>query len=254
MDPSGRAAGGRPAAGFGAVCFASVAAMAVPGANRFQAAIRVTALLVAAGLVSAAACAVPILIPTPRTGPPPYPPRSPSPSTPDREADRRPSAADPASRLLSAVNRERARRDLPPLAFDRRLAAAAESHSRAMAERDFFAHCDLDTGSKVGARAEDAGYPWRGVAENLSVGRDTADEVVAGWMRSRGHRENLLSERYRDAGAGYVHDPGDRRRVRVDDDGDCRTDRRDGPYGHYWTMVFGITRSTAPLPGPPGSP
>lgn len=229
--------------------------MAVRGANRFEAAIRVAALVVSAGLTSTAACDLPIpIVPgAPRSDP--SPPRSPAPSAPERgEVARRPSAADPASRLLAAVNRERARRDLPPLAFDRRLASAAESHSRAMAERDFFAHCDLDSGGKVGARAEGAGYPWRAVAENLSVGRDTAEKVVAGWMNSRGHRENLLSTRYRDAGAGYVHDPADRRGVRVDEDGDCRTDRRDGPYGHYWTIVFGTTRSTAPLPGSPQSP
>jgi uncharacterized protein YkwD len=217
--------------------------MATRSVNRFEFGFRVAALVVAAGLTGTAACGLPIpIVPgAPRSDP--SPPRSPSPSAPDRgDASRRPSAADPASRLLAAVNRERARRDLPPLELDRRLAAAAESHSRAMAERGFFAHCDLDTGSKVGARAEDAGYSWRAVAENLSVGRDTAEEVVSGWMQSSGHRKNLLSTRYREAGAGYVFDPADRRGVRVDDDGDCRNDRRDGPYGHYWTLVFGTAR------------
>lgn len=153
--------------------------------------------------------------------------------------------ADPAERLLAAVNRERADHELPPLAFDRRLAAAAEEHSRAMAEGGFFSHCDLDAGGQVDERADRAGYPWRAVAENLSVGRDSAEEVVAGWMGSAGHRANLLSPVYRDAGVGYVYDPGDRAGVRVDDDGDCKADRLSGPYGHYWTIVLAAARSTA---------
>jgi uncharacterized protein YkwD len=161
---------------------------------------------------------------------------------------------DPAERLLAAVNRERTRRDLAPLALDRRLAAAAEEHSRAMAERGFLAHCDLDSGGEVGDRADRAGYPWRAVAENLSVGRATAREVVEGWLDSPSHRRNLLSPLYRDAGVGYVHDPADSPGVRVDDDGDCEADRRSGPYRHSWTIVLGSTRAVAPLPAPPPSP
>lgn len=222
---------------------------------------RVAVLLVAAGLFSAAACAAPppagdrsagagdespALPPSPSSPDPSTSPSSPPGS--DTASSSEPDAADlppsdsPESRLLAAVNRARARRDLPPLSFDRRLAAAAEGHSRAMAERDFFAHCNLDSGSSASGRAEAAGYEWRAIAENLSVGYATADQVVEGWLDSRGHRENLLSPRYQEAGVGYVYQSDDRGNVRVDEDGDCDGDRRNGPYGHYWTMLYGTPR------------
>lgn len=223
--------------------------------------VRVAALLVAAGLVGAAACAAPPPAgsrgaatgdeppgtPSSPSSPPPpsapaRPAAPPSPAASEPDAAGRPSPDSPESRLLAAVNRARARRDLPPLSFDRRLAAAAEGHSRAMAERDFFAHCNPDSGSSASGRAEAAGYEWRAIAENLSVGQPTAEQVVEGWLGSRGHRENLLSPRYEEAGVGYVYQPDDRGNVRVDEDGDCDGDRRNGPYGHYWTMVYGTSR------------
>jgi len=144
----------------------------------------------------------------------------------------------PERRLLAAVNRERARRGLAPLAADSRLDAAAAAHSRAMAERGFFDHCDPDTGSLPWRRVEDAGYLWRAVGENVAAGRSDAADVLAQWLGSRGHRDNLLSRDFVETGIGYASDPDDRPGVRLDRDGDCAPDRRGGPYRHYWTMVF----------------
>ncbi len=117
-----------------------------------------------------------------------------------------------------------------------------------MAERDFFDHCDPDTKSLPWKRVEGAGYLWQAVAENVAAGQADVESVVEGWMESRGHRENLLSSRYTEAGAGYAVDSDDRPGVRLDRDGDCDPDRRGGPYGHYWTMVY-----ADPSPADPGS-
>jgi len=144
----------------------------------------------------------------------------------------------PEGRLLAAVNRERERRGLRALGFDSRLAAAAARHSRAMAERGFFDHCDPDTRTRVWDRVEDAGYRWRAIGENVAAGWSDADEVIARWLRSSGHRRNLLRDEFTEAGIGYHPDPNDRRGVRLDNDDDCAPDGRGGPYRHYWTMVF----------------
>jgi uncharacterized protein YkwD len=182
------------------------------------------------------------------SAPPPAGLVSPAPAAAgsDRGSAARP-ADDPERRLLAAVNRERARRGRPPLAADPRLAAAAAAHSRAMAERGFFDHCDPDTGSLPWRRVEDAGYLWRAVGENVAAGRGEPGEVLDQWLDSRGHRDNLLSRDFVAAGIGYASDPDDRFGVRLDRDGDCAPDRRGGPYRHYWTMVF-----AAPSPHDPG--
>ncbi|HSA54929.1 MAG TPA: CAP domain-containing protein [Gemmatimonadaceae bacterium] len=51
-----------------------------------------------------------------------------------------------------------------------------------------------------------AGYDWSAVAENVAIDYRDAAGVVAGWMRSPGHRANILSTTYTEMGAGYATD------------------------------------------------
>lgn len=107
--------------------------------------------------------------------------------------------------LLAAVNDVRERYGRRPLRRSPELAAAARAHSLDMGRRGYFAH-ELPKGrsfvQRVGRR-----YPRRGAAvwaagENLlwaSVDID-AKTVVARWMRSRGHRANLLARSWREVG------------------------------------------------------
>ena len=73
--------------------------------------------------------------------------------------------------VLEIVNQERWTNGmLAPLKGNHELAAAAEGHSQAMAERNFFSHCDLDTGSMPSQRTAAAGYVGNGSAENALAG------------------------------------------------------------------------------------
>jgi uncharacterized protein YkwD len=48
------------------------------------------------------------------------------------------------------------------------------------------------------------------VGENLAMfggSAPTADAIVAAWMSSPGHRDNLLRGAFREAGIGIVHNP-----------------------------------------------
>ncbi|MEM7052065.1 MAG: CAP domain-containing protein [Acidobacteriota bacterium] len=149
--------------------------------------------------------------------------------------------------LVEAINQERwINGQLPPFKGHNQLATAAENHSVAMANRNFFGHCDLDTLSSAGSRAATAGYTGGSIAENLAAGQGTVAGVVAGWMASSGHRNNILSNR-RDTGTGFFFQAGDQNNVRVDLDGDCATDQISGPFGEYWTQVFGTRSSVYPV-------
>lgn len=54
-------------------------------------------------------------------------------------------------------------------------------------------------------RVVQAGYtPWRRLAENLGAGFVSPRGVVRAWMRSAGHRRNLLDCRLREVGVGVV--------------------------------------------------
>lgn len=140
--------------------------------------------------------------------------------------------------VMILVNQERAAQQLPPLKLQGQLAQAAEGHSAAMATRNFFSHCDLDTKSGPGQRIVATGYAPVTWAENVAAGQTTPASVMTTWMNSSGHRQNILSSSAWELGIGYVYDGGDAGNVRLDN-GTCNAGGTSGPFRHYWTQNFG---------------
>ena len=105
---------------------------------------------------------------------------------------------------LDEVNAERQAAGLTPLVCTPELCRLARSDSRDMVERHFFDHQDPD-GRRVNERADQAGIQWRSVGENIARNRgfkDPAAVAVREWMKSAGHRENILDARYLETGIG----------------------------------------------------
>lgn len=157
--------------------------------------------------------------------------------------------ADYVEQVAELVNQERwDNGQLPPLKLNALLNDAADTHSTNMAERDFFAHCDLDTGDGPGDRISDAGYNWSSYGENIAAGYSTPESVMSTWMQSSGHRNNILSTTRRELGVGYVYQSGDAGNIRRDLNGDCVADSfGNGPYSRYWTQVFGRRGNVYPV-------
>jgi uncharacterized protein YkwD len=110
--------------------------------------------------------------------------------------------ADAISAVIDRTNAERHKERLPPLTVDPRLTDAAERHADRMAQRDRLSH-ELD-GRSVADRARSAGYEYRMVGENIAWNQPTAEEVVADWMTSRGHRRNILSRDFTQIGVAVA--------------------------------------------------
>ncbi|PKQ39216.1 hypothetical protein CXP40_22120 [Pseudomonas sp. YY-1] len=106
-----------------------------------------------------------------------------------------------------------------PLVWSAELGSAAESHSRAMANGNFFAHQGRD-GLTPGDRAELAGYSGTQVGENIAAALDTTAKVVEGWLASSGHCANIMNPEFSELGAAYANDP-------------------QSDAGIYWTALFG---------------
>lgn len=108
-------------------------------------------------------------------------------------------------RVFDLVNDERIKIGSQPLIWIEPAASAARYHSATMAEGRFLGHSDL-TGRKVDDRADQFGFSdWRRIGENVAwvMGHsDPAARVVECWMRSPGHRKNLLDSNYRESGLG----------------------------------------------------
>jgi uncharacterized protein YkwD len=103
--------------------------------------------------------------------------------------------------VLDLVNEERTSRGLPALAWDEGAATAAYGHAYDMEVREFFDHVNPNGESPV-ERLERAGVVFGTLGENIAVGQPTPASVMAGWMSSAGHRENVLDPAFTRLGVG----------------------------------------------------
>ncbi len=128
---------------------------------------------------------------------------------------------DVEAHVLELTNKRRRANNLPELKHDSRIDTLARNHSRNMLAQDALSHT-LD-GLDSNDRARAAGYDCRrdlgngrysfGLAENIAYREPysntalrTAEELVSGWMRSPGHRENILDAEFARIGVGIAVD------------------------------------------------
>jgi len=104
---------------------------------------------------------------------------------------------------LCLTNEVRGARGLPVLASDARLDAAAQAHADDMTARDYFDHYTPE-GRGPSERAFAQGYDAF-VSENIAGTGATPRQVIAGWLRSPGHCQNLLTP-FTETGLGLSFD------------------------------------------------
>lgn len=73
---------------------------------------------------------------------------------------------------------------------------AAMEHSRDQAKMQRMSHEGSD-GSSMKERINKVGLQWRIIGENVAAGYKSVDSVMEGWMKSEGHRENILNRSFR---------------------------------------------------------
>jgi uncharacterized protein YkwD len=102
-------------------------------------------------------------------------------------------------RTLRLHNQERRSRGLRALCVHPKLTKAARAHSTSMIKKDYFGH------GSVGRRLKRHGYNWRVYGENIAGGTGryaSPRNTFRRWMRSSGHRANILDRRFREIGIG----------------------------------------------------
>jgi uncharacterized protein YkwD len=139
--------------------------------------------------------------------------------------------------IHTLINKERQDHGLTPLAWDDALSVIAKMHSRDMAKRNYFAH-NSPEGHDFSYRYKERAYSCAvrvddmiyGGAENIfqnnlydsvtTVNRENfydwnssekiAETTVLGWMKSTGHRKNILTPHWRREGIGVIIAPDDK--------------------------------------------
>ena len=92
--------------------------------------------------------------------------------------------------VLDLVNNYRATQNLPELEFLDESSVLAESHNEHMILNDEVCHDDF--GARYQTLVHDVHA--KAVSENVAYGYSSAEAVVNAWIKSEGHRENMLGD------------------------------------------------------------
>ena len=115
------------------------------------------------------------------------------------------------------INQVRARHGAGPVRMEVRLVEAALRHSLMMARKGKMAH-QFGFGTRFKDRIKKAGI--RGAAaENVGAGYSSIESVIDGWLRSPGHRRNLLNRKLTHIGMAAAVNPASK-------------------YRTYWTLIL----------------
>lgn len=105
--------------------------------------------------------------------------------------------------LLSSTNAQRKINNEPVLELNKQLSAAAQKKANDMVAENYWSHSSPD-GTAPWKFIKKSGYDYQKAGENLAYGFTDADQVIAGWMNSKSHRNNLLDSNYEDVGFGFA--------------------------------------------------
>lgn len=97
------------------------------------------------------------------------------------------------------------------LSWNDTLEIAAKTHSEDMNHQKFFSHKGSDN-SNAGERINRLGYSWSAWGENIAQGYISEEEVIKGWIESKGHCKNIMNANFKEMGVATS--------------------------GSYWTQVF----------------
>lgn len=101
--------------------------------------------------------------------------------------------------LVNLTNESRSLEKLSTLAPNPVLELAAKKKAEDMAQKGYFAHTSPE-GRTPWYWVQEAGYKYSYAGENLAVNFFDSKDVVEAWMRSPGHRANIVNNNYTEIG------------------------------------------------------
>ncbi len=107
------------------------------------------------------------------------------------------------TRTFVLHNKKRREHNLKPFCVHPQLQEAARAHSEDMIQREYFSH-DTKGGETFTERMKKFGYTSL-AGENIAYGSGSYGEpesIMRRWMKSDGHRRNILNAKFREIGVG----------------------------------------------------
>ena len=107
------------------------------------------------------------------------------------------------AKIIELTNKERLNAGDTTLKENPELDAAALAKVTDMFEHNYWAHVS-PTGTEPWYFITQSGYKYQHAGENLARDFSNPTDIVAAWMASPTHRQNLLDDRYRDIGVAVM--------------------------------------------------
>ncbi|MBC2850929.1 hypothetical protein H5J22_05690 [Cetobacterium sp. 8H] len=101
--------------------------------------------------------------------------------------------------ILKLVNKERQHKGLAPIKLSKKLNALAKIKSDDMSNNHYFSHNSPKYGSPFKLMKKH-NIKYMTAAENIAKGQNTPEYVVKCWIKSKGHRKNILNPRFQEMG------------------------------------------------------
>lgn len=126
---------------------------------------------------------------------------------------------DYANKVFELVNKEREKAGVAPVVWDDEFAACAQiraeelqylySHTRPVQPKDTTKVWPQNTNGKgvynAPSVADEQGIAHEWIMENIVVQRETPEAAVSSWMKSEGHKKNILRESHVRGGVGVYY-------------------------------------------------
>lgn len=106
--------------------------------------------------------------------------------------------------VIRATNKAREARGLDPLKMNIALVIAAQKKANDMVNAGYFGHT-APVGTKYWNYMTDAGYPFKSAGENLAFRYKNTSLLLKEWLKSSGHRANVLGAQFTDIGVGMAY-------------------------------------------------
>lgn len=108
------------------------------------------------------------------------------------------------NQVIEQTNTERAKAGLPPLAANPLLSQAAINKANHMFQYDYWAHIAPD-GTTPWYFIKATGYTYTIAGENLARDFDDTASMMAAWMASTSHRDNIVNAKFTEIGVAVVN-------------------------------------------------
>lgn len=104
-----------------------------------------------------------------------------------------------ATQIFNLINKERIKRNIPPLTLNNKLIQAAKNKAKDLADKKYFDH-NSPNGKQFSSWIKETNYKYSFIGENLAINFQTEETTINAWMKSESHKENILEKNFTETG------------------------------------------------------